>query len=350
MNEPLIVTRDRDLLVELERLAAAAGVRPAPVSEAAAALRSWSRAPVVLVGADLAQEVAEWGPGRRDGVHVVAQGAVPHEVFRWAMAVGAEDVAELPKSDAWVLELLSDLGDAHRPPGRVVGVLAGCGGAGATTLACALGLAGTRRGDSAMVVDADGAGPGLDRVLGMDRVDGVRWDAITQTTGRLSASSLRSALPRTDGLGVLTWGSGPPGTLQAFAVREVIAAGRRGHDLVVLDLPRSMDPAVAEVVARCDELVVVTTATVPAVAATTRLLAWTADHAGRHLVVRGPGVPIEEIRQLTGCDQAVAMRNQRGIDESVDLGLGPLRSRRGPLARAARELLSAFGAVEVAAS
>lgn len=350
MDEPLILTRDRDLLSELERLAAAAGVRPAPASEAAAALRAWSRAPVVLVGADLVEEVVEWGPGRRDGVHVVSLGAVPHDLFRWALTLGAEDVAELPKSDAWVLELLADLGDAQRPPGRVVGVLGGCGGAGATTLACALGLASAREDRPAMVVDADSTGPGLDRVLGMDRVEGVRWDAITQTTGRLSASSLRAALPRVDGLGVLTWGSGPPASLQAFAVREVVAAGRRGHDLVVLDLPRSMEPAIAEIIARCDDLVVVTTATVPAIAATSRLLAWTSEHGARQLVVRGPGVPIEEIRQLTGCARAVAMRNQRGLDEAVDLGLGPLRSRRGPLARVARELLDTFGATEAVAS
>ena len=87
-----------------------------------------------------------------------------------------------------------------------------------------------------------------------------------ETTGRLSARSLHDAVPRRDGLGILTWASGPAGTLQAFAVREALSAAQRGHDLVVVDLPRTVDALFAEVVARCDLLVVVTRPTVAGVA------------------------------------------------------------------------------------
>ena len=58
------------------------------------------------------------------------------------------------------------------------------------------------------------------------------------TTGRLSSRSLREAVPRRAGLGVLTWGPGPTGSLQAFAAREALSAAQRGHDTVVLDLRR----------------------------------------------------------------------------------------------------------------
>lgn len=344
MEEPLIITRDEALQTELERLAAAAGVHPRLTTEQAGTLQRWARAPVVLVGADVVEEVNRWGPGRRTGVHVVAWGGVPDELFRDALALGAEDVAELPRSGSWVLELLSDLGDAGRQPGRVIGVLGGCGGGGATTLTAALGLAAVHRKRTAMLVDTDPCGPGLDRVLGMETVDGVRWDAVTQTTGRLSAASLREALPRLQGLGVLTWGSGTPGSVQPFAVKEVVNAGRRGHDLVLLDLPRGAERTLPELVSRCDELVVVTTATVPSIAATARLLALTAGHAGRHLVVRGTGVPVADIRRLTGFSEVHAMRPQRGLDEAVDLGLGPLRSHRGPLGRLALELVDRLAA------
>ena len=40
------------------------------------------------------------------------------------------------------------------------------------------------------------SGPGVDRVLGLEDHDGFRWDALCQTTGRLSARALREALPR----------------------------------------------------------------------------------------------------------------------------------------------------------
>jgi hypothetical protein len=43
------------------------------------------------------------------------------------------------------------------------------------------------------------------------------------------------------------------------------------------------------------------------------------------------------------------MADQRGLDEAIDLGAGPLRSRRGPLARAARAVADALVVREVAA-
>ena len=53
-SEPLILTADQGLLGELLPLAAAADVAPVTAHEPLAALASWSRAPVVLLGADLA--------------------------------------------------------------------------------------------------------------------------------------------------------------------------------------------------------------------------------------------------------------------------------------------------------
>lgn len=49
---PLIVTTDAELLDELVRLAAAAGVEPEVAPDAVAARRRWTAAPMVLVGTD----------------------------------------------------------------------------------------------------------------------------------------------------------------------------------------------------------------------------------------------------------------------------------------------------------
>ncbi len=43
---------------------------------------------------------------------------------------------------------------------------------------------------------------------------------------------------------------------------------------------------------------------------------------------------------LTGVERVVVMGEQRRLDEVVDLGLGPLAGRRGPLWRAAAAVLS----------
>lgn len=348
MTGPLFITRDDALLDELHRLAAAAGVTPHVARDGGAALRGWSSADLVLLGADLAPELADLAPARRQGVHVVCWGHASDEMFRIALAVGAHDVTALPRSEGWVVEALTDLGDPARPTGRVLGVIGGSGGAGATTFACALGQVAARSGPT-VVVDADPLGPGVDRVLGLEALDGVRWDALCQTTGRLSARSLREALPRRGPLGALSWYAGSPASLQAFAVREVLSAARRGHDTVVVDLPRSPDPLIDEVVSRCDRLLVLAVPSVAGLVSTSRLCGRFRDHSGVELVLRGHGIGAGEASRITGLPVATAMADQRGLAEAIDLGLGPVRSRRGQLGRAASEVLTRLALLGAAA-
>ncbi len=334
IHSPLIITSDETLLDELLRLAAAAGVVPDVAPDVRAGLRAWAAAPVVLLGADLAEEMAGIGPPRRGAVHIVTLSGVPDEMFRTAVTVGAQNVAELPRSASWVIELLSDIDESSRA--LTVGVIGGSGGAGATTFACALGA----RDGLAVVIDTDPLGPGLDRVLGMDRVEGVRWDALQQTTGRLSARSLRDALPRRKSLGALTWPPGPQGTLQAFAVREAMSAAQRGHTVVAVDLSRRVDPVIEEVASRCDHVFVVVQATVAGVASTARICARLGRDRAMSLVVRRPGIEAREVAEVVGVPVTVEMADQRGLTESIDLGAGPVRSIRGPLGRAAARALT----------
>lgn len=343
MTAPLFVTADETLLEELLRLSAAADATPDVAHDVPAALRAWLKAPLVLVGADLAEELARAAPSRRQGVFVVLTGPAPDRIFQTALWVGAESVAELPRSEGWLVERLTDVVDTGPARGLTVGVTAGSGGAGATTFACALAQVAGSSGP-AVVLDLDPLGPGVDRVLGLDLTEGVRWDALGHTTGRLSARSLRESLPRRDGVAALTWYAGPqPRPLQAFAVREALSAARRGHDTVVLDLPRSGDPLVDELASRCDQVLVVVTATVTGVAAAVRTCGRFPDPAALRLVVRGTAVDDQAIARLVGAPVIARMSDQRGLAETIDLGLGPVRNRRGALGRAAVSTLAEIG-------
>ena len=334
---PLLVTDDDLLLADLVRLAAAAGVAPEVARSSAAALRGWTSAPLVLVGADRASDLAQCRPPRRARVHVVGRGPLPDLLFRDALAVGAESVAGLPASESWLVEVLTDVGDGAGASGTTVGVLGGAGGAGATVFAAALAQVCAASG-STLLMDADVLGAGIDRVLGLEHLDGIRWDALMQASGRLSARSLREALPRRDRLSVLTWPVDRTPSLQAFAVREALSAGRRGFDTVVVDVPRHPDPVVDEVLARCDHVLLVSTLTVPAVAAAARVARRLPSGPVTGLVLRGgpSGVAPQEVSRLLDLPVVATMTDQRGLDEAVNLGVGPLRSRRGTLARAAR--------------
>jgi hypothetical protein len=97
---------------------------------------------------------------------------------------------------------------------------------------------------------------------------------------------------------------------------------------------------VADVASRCDLVVLVVAPTVCGAASATSTVARFAQHRQWGLVVRGRGLDPEEIAQVTGLPLLAEMADQRRMAESVDLGLGPVRSRRGPLARAADRVLA----------
>ncbi len=341
----LLITRDERLLDDLLRLAAAAGSSLEVAHDPTSALRSWTAASVVLVGPDLLDLVAEQRPPRRDQVHVVGSAPLGDEVFRGALAAGAVDVVELPTGETWLVELLTDAGDAgdgrRGRRAHTIGVVAGSGGAGATTFGCALALTAASRG-SAALVDLDPLGPGVDRVVGLDAAVGIRWEGLASSRGRLGSRSLRSALPAVEGLAVLTWGGGAPAELDAGMVREVLSAAQRGHDHVLLDLPRAVDEVVAEAVTRCHRVLLVVEATVAGVAAAGRVAAVVGPLTDRLGVVvrrRGGAVPSGQVAAALGLPLVVEVPHHRRLAEHVDLGLGPVHARRSSLARAARAVL-----------
>ncbi len=332
----LLLTRSAPTHETVVALGAAAGVEVDVGADPSLTLAAWSRADLVLVGADVAEEVAGLAPPRRAGVHVV--GPSPGDAaFRYAVALGAASVVDLPDGSSWLADALADVGE-RASPGRVVGVVGGAGGAGATTLACALAQWHASRGPT-LLVDADPLGPGVDRLLGLERHGGVRWEGLTETAGRLGARALREGVPREGALGVLTW-SGVRRRLDVPTARRMLDAAVRGHGLVVLDLARQGGPSLAELADRCDDLLVVTPATVPGLAATARLVADLGRSGRAGLVVRPGGLSDAEVARVTGLPVVAALGDQRGLAASVDRGLGPLTGR-GPLARAARDLLEA---------
>lgn len=350
---PLVVTRDPVLVAELQRLAAAAGAGLEVVEEASSARAGWSLAPVVLIGADTLHSVAASTPTRRDRVHVVALEPLVDELFRAALVVGAETVLELPAAETWLVETLTDTTDGATGRAGVVGVVGGCGGAGATTFAAALASAAAadpvRTSDAppVILVDTDPLGPGIEQVAGLDGFEGARWGPLLESAGRLGSRSLRAALPQREGLAVLGWGSGLRGPLDPRVVREVMNAGQRGSALVVVDLPRYPDPATSEVLLHCDHLVVVTTLTLTAVSQSAQVAARMLSFGPRcHLVARGPASALDadDVAIALGMPLAAVMADQRRLAEAVELGLGPIHSRRGPLARAARAVLARVGA------
>ncbi|CAM3164402.1 septum site-determining protein Ssd [Nocardioides dubius] len=344
MNLPLIVSRDRRLIDHLQQLSAAAGVAVQVQGEPHRALAPWAAASLVLLGADVVSEVVQVAPTRRSGVYLVSVERIPDQTCREVATMGVDGVAELPRSDRWLMELLDDAGE-FRDRGVSIGVVAGSGGAGASTFACALAVQAAAQSDAALF-DLDPFGPGLEMISGFDQLDGLHWEGLGEATGRLSARVLRESLPRKGRLGLLGW-SAPRRGLVPFVVREAMSAAVRGHDVTVLDLPRTGDPIVEEVAARCTHLVVVVRTDIASIAAAGRQLDRLLPSGPVSVLVRGSAVDLASVGRVLDVPVIGAMPDQRGLTEAIDLGLGPIHSRRSVLAKAAKATLRHFGVQSV---
>ncbi|WP_394813616.1 septum site-determining protein Ssd [Streptomyces hazeniae] len=361
----LIVTEDDGLLDDLLRLCAAAGAEAqvahgVPTDRAAwacwAAAEAWERAPLVLVGDDcagVAGGLAGAGTGpprgaRRAGVLLVGRDMDDPGVWERGVRIGAEGVVLLPDAESWLTGRIADAAEGVGDPALTVGVFGGRGGAGASTLACALALSSARAGRRTVLIDGDPLGGGLDVLLGGERTEGLRWPAFAESRGRVGGAAFEESLPRLHGLSVLSWDRGDSVTISGDAMRSVLGAARRRGGVVVVDLPRRMDEAVTEVLAQLDLGLLVVPAELRAVAASHRV-AGRARMVLRDLraVVRPPGGPQggrygrgldeHETARLLGLPLAGELPWETGLTEAVDRGVPPGDDERGALSRFARE-------------
>ncbi|MSV74138.1 MAG: hypothetical protein F2874_01355, partial [Actinobacteria bacterium] len=106
---PVLITADTRLVEAVMRLAAAAAVDVEVVSDLEGARRLWASAPLIIVGADLARDLAHGTPSRRAGVVLVGAGSVEghestSEIWREAVSIGAEHVVQLPDAGGWLIQ------------------------------------------------------------------------------------------------------------------------------------------------------------------------------------------------------------------------------------------------------
>ena len=148
----------------------------------------------------------------------------------------------------------------------LVAVVGGNGGVGSSTFSAALAHA----AGSALLVDLDPVGGGIDVLLGIEAVSGARWSEVRVGGGRLDPADLRRGLPCWEGVGVLALDGEAPAV---SSVIQVLDAGAALDSVLVADLGRMPTPVRQAVVERADLVVLVAAAQVRDVAAARRVLA-----------------------------------------------------------------------------
>ncbi|MFF0389279.1 septum site-determining protein Ssd [Kitasatospora sp. NPDC004615] len=339
---PLILTGDETLAEQLTRLCAAAGAEPRLLSSAPPPAPLWENAPLVLVGDDLAEQCA--GLPRRPGVLLLGLDLDDGEIWVRAVRLGAEHVLFLPDAQPWLLDRIADATEGVGPPALTVAVLGGRGGAGASTLACALAVRAARAGHRTMLIDGDPLGGGLDVLLGAEQAGGLRWPDLAASRGRISGAELARALPEPHRLSALSWDRSDTLTIPAEAMCSVLAAARRRGGLVVLDLPRHLDAAAAQALEQADTGLLVVPAELRALAAADRVAgAVRIRLADLRAVVRTPGpsgLTAADVARGLHLRLAGELAPEPGLALDAERGAPPGLRDGGPLARFCGQFLT----------
>jgi len=337
---PLVITSDPDLLDELLRIAAAAATEVDVAPDPAAARPRWPLAPMVVIGGDQAPACLRARLTRRPRVVVVHRG----DPAGWDLAevLGAEYVVSLPAAEEWLLQRFG-AGDPTTTA-RVIAVLGGRGGAGASVLAGGLAVTAARDGLRTLLVDADPFGGGLDLILGWEGVDGLRWPALAGAEGRLDPSALVRSLPQRGDLVMISFDRAEPLPLPAQAMAAALDAGRRARDLVVVDLPRRLDDAAVAALQGADHALLVVPAELRATAAATQIGKAVALHCAEvSVVVREPApghLSAVEVARSVGFPLAGTLPPEPGLVRGLEHGEAPAAAGRGPLAAFCRRVIA----------
>ena len=344
---PLLVSADPVLLDELLRLAAAGGTDLDVAPDPAAARLRYAGAPLVMIGADQADACRRAQLPRRPQVVIVGTAAAVDPHWDTARLIGAEHVAALPEAEQWlVTQLHRD--DEPATTSRMIAVIGGRGGAGASILAGGLAVSAVTAAKRTLLIDGDPLGGGLDLVLGWEQEDGLRWPALTGTGGRVDPPALFHALPHRGDLVLLSFAredptGGPLPAVPAEAMAVTLDAARRGRDVVVADLPRQLDDAATLALQAADRAIIVVPAELRATASAARIAATMAMHCENvSVVVRGPApgrLKAREISKALGLPLAGTLRPEPALCQALERGEPPAANGRGPLAELCRRLI-----------
>jgi secretion/DNA translocation related CpaE-like protein len=338
----VLVMVSHEVSDDVARVAAAAGYqvwRAAPDH----CRREWSEATAVLVDASTVEATLAAGLPRRNGVMVVGLTGSGPQMWRTALALGAEEGFVLPDDEHAVVSALSRVRTPTGPSGVAIALLGGHGGAGASTLAAALGLLATEQGADGLLIDLDDLGGGQDLLLGIEDHPGLRWQELTLESGQVAAEALHTALPHArGGLAVLTGRRGSAQPVRPEAALAAIDACRTHGDVVIVDLPRRDDDVTSAVVEAADLVVVVCSATIRSCAATREVVQRVGSRSGRlEVVVRGPapgGLRARQVAEVIGLPLLGVARSDPRIPWQLESG-GLVLARRSALRRTAEAVL-----------
>jgi len=281
-SEPsvVLVSADHHLQQVCFAAAAAAGAPLRAVHRQDETRTAWRSAAAVLIGADMAEQIAHWSMPQREAVYIVGEDADKETLCAWSMPLRASVIA-VPGGVRWLSRVVLGRETVRDDGGQVVAVAGGSGGVGASTLAAGLAVLAARGGVTAALVDLDPYAGGADLTLGGEQAAGWRWDKLRTAAGQIA--DITAMMPRVEGVTVVSMERQGASMPTVDAIEAVVDCLARAHALVVVDAGR-LGLVAPEVLGMCGRTLVVTGQSVRQVAAARS--GCTAAQRGFGIVVR----------------------------------------------------------------
>lgn len=324
----LLITGDPALQDLVLTASAALGRTVHHVADVVAVPRGWPRAALVLVGEDVAPELAAMSPSRRDRIFLVGHDA--NQLAHWSFPLAATPLL-LPAAESQVTNLLAH---SSRADGTVTAIVGGSGGVGVSTLACGLALLSP---GGALLVDADVHGGGLDLLVGAEHEPGMRWSDLAMVRGDLGELS---GLPTVDHIDVVSMPRPGLDALPEAALDAIARVGRRQWERVWVDAGRGQPEALVG----ADRVLVVAAADVRGVAAAQATVSGLDTAAEVGLAVRRVpgGLPGHVVAEEIGIQAWGEIPADRRLIGGAARGQPPHRCAGRRWRRACRRLVEAL--------
>lgn len=174
-------------------------------------------------------------PVRSKTPFVLVTESVPAtESYRIAIRQGANDLLELPKESAALLQKLSELENHKQTKAKTIGVISGSGGAGASTTA-SMAAWGLKRKFQTVLVDLAPNGGGVDVIFGLERNPASRWRDFVNSQGEIPVRTFQNELPTIEGLALM---SHDRGMLEENLLtnKKVLSSLLQAYELAIIDI------------------------------------------------------------------------------------------------------------------
>lgn len=222
--------------------------------------------------------------------------------------------------------------------GKWIVVTGAHGGAGASTVAAALSVFAARQGRRVCLIDGHFGGGGLEVVLGVEQVQGLRWSDFIRAQGRIDMDAVMPALLQWQGVSVLSARRTMTQTPKEEAVAAILGS-LPGSTTVIVDAPVAWVQHAGLPVGTRTRTVIVTGRSLVGVAGALAVKNRLGNGAGHPEARESAGLVVTshqhramtpgQVAGAVGLDLWADVRNDRSVPLATELGTGPLGGRGG---------------------